>query len=190
FRHEAHAGLHNDGCIRLRRFARELERVTTEIADAVEDFRCHVIVREDDRVLGALHLVDGADQRRIRRPLDRRYDVLHAFIKRGGFGGDFRRVGEAPALGGVERAPSAVDRTGIAAAFAAGKRRIDYPGHVWPPRARMALMLSRSIYRVENKAEKTLGPTLMLQMSITYGRTILPGIPPCKRKATCPSLAR
>ena len=117
-----HAGLDDDRRVRLSRFARELERVTAKVADAVENLGRHVIVREDDRVLGALHLIDGADQRRVGRPLDGGDDVLHALVERGSFGGDFRRVGQTAALGGVERAPGPVNRTRIAAAFTGGER--------------------------------------------------------------------
>ena len=63
--HEVHAGLHDDVGLRARRFLGELQAVAAEIADAVEDLRRHVVVRQDDGVALLLELVDRLDQRRV-----------------------------------------------------------------------------------------------------------------------------
>ena len=132
--HKVDAGLYDDGGIRLRRFARELQRVASEIADAVEDLGGHVIVREDDGVLRHLHLVDRRDKGRVSRPLDGGHDVLDLLIEMVGLGPNFRYKGEAPANNDVESAPGPVDSTRIAAALGRrGKGSINNAGHLGLP---------------------------------------------------------
>ena len=71
-------------------FLGELQAVAANVADAVEDFRRHVVVRQDGRVALLLERVDRLDQRRVVRPLERRDDMLHALIKRFHFLGQRR----------------------------------------------------------------------------------------------------
>ena len=69
-RHEMDAGLDDHLASVLAALARQLERVADEIRHAVEDFRRHVVVRENDGVLFPLQAVDGIDIGREYRPFD------------------------------------------------------------------------------------------------------------------------
>ena len=80
--HEVHAGLHDDLGIDASGFFGELQTVTAEIGDAVEDLRRHVVVRQDDGVFFCLEFVDRFNQRRVVRPLHRRHDAFDALIHR------------------------------------------------------------------------------------------------------------
>ncbi len=79
--HEVHARLHDDLGIGARRFLGELQAVATDVADAVEDLRRHVVVRQDDGVALLLQVVDGLDERRELRPLERRDDLRHPGVE-------------------------------------------------------------------------------------------------------------
>ncbi len=56
--------------------------VAQNIADAVEDLRRHIIMRENDRILFALQVADCLDIRRVRGPFERGDDALDASINR------------------------------------------------------------------------------------------------------------
>ena len=81
-----HARLDDDLGVGLGRLTGERERIPDEIGDAVEDFRRHVIMGEDDRVALALQRVDGGDIGREHRPFDGRHHGLHPLVKRVGRG--------------------------------------------------------------------------------------------------------
>ena len=56
---------------------RKLEAVAHHIRNAVIDLRRHVVVREDDRVLLFLELVDRGDVGRVTGPVDRIDHAVH-----------------------------------------------------------------------------------------------------------------
>src|SRR5665213_2871813 len=76
-------------------FDRELQRVSADIGNTMENLRRLVIVRQDDRIALSFQFVDRLDVRRHERPLDRRDHFLDPLIKmRGGtldLGGPFQR---------------------------------------------------------------------------------------------------
>ena len=63
------------GGLAARRLAGEGQRVAHKIAHAMEDFRRHVIVRQDDGILLPLQPVDLGDHRGIGGPFDLRDDA-------------------------------------------------------------------------------------------------------------------
>ena len=77
--HEQDAGLDDDRGVGLGRLAGQTKAVADIVADAVEDLRRHIVVRQDDGVLLALQRVDRGDQRRLQPPFQRgdaRLDLL------------------------------------------------------------------------------------------------------------------
>ncbi len=68
--HKMHARLHDDFGVGLGGFASELQRISDEIGDTMENFRRHVVVSEDNGILLALQRVDGLNVRRMNRPFD------------------------------------------------------------------------------------------------------------------------
>ncbi len=88
--HEVHAALHDDVGIDLAGFARELQAVADEVGDAMIDFRCLVVVRQDDGVALALERIDRTDIGREERPFDCRHHCLDAFVEVRGLACDLR----------------------------------------------------------------------------------------------------
>ena len=89
-----HARLYDNFRVRLGRLARELQRIPDEVCDAVEDFRRHVIVGENDGVLFAFECVDGQHIGRMRRPFDLGNDMRNLLVEPARGPRDLGRVGE------------------------------------------------------------------------------------------------
>ncbi len=79
--HEVDTALHDDVRVRLGCFLGELQAIAQDVAHAVEDFRRHIVVRQNDRVLLALEIADRLDVWRVSRPLERRNNPLDAGIE-------------------------------------------------------------------------------------------------------------
>ena len=69
------AGLDDDLLLGIGGQLGQLQRVTDRVAHAVEDLRCHVVVRQDHGVALGLETQDRVDQRRMQRPLCLGHDV-------------------------------------------------------------------------------------------------------------------
>ena len=87
-----HTGLHDDARRGARRFTRELERISAEVADTEENVGGHVVVRQHHRVVLALQTQDVRHQRRNGGPLHFRHHMAHALVKRRGQRRHFGRV--------------------------------------------------------------------------------------------------
>ena len=79
--HEVHSGLHDDIGIHIGSFTGQLEAVTTEIADKLEDVRRHVIVRQDDGVLLFLEPIDCRHEGRNGWPFHRSDEILYQRVQ-------------------------------------------------------------------------------------------------------------
>jgi hypothetical protein len=86
--HEVHATLDDDRSLRLRRLARECEAIADDVGDAVVDFRCLIIVRQDHRAARLLERVDRLHIGREERPLDRWHHGLDALVEVSGLARD------------------------------------------------------------------------------------------------------
>jgi hypothetical protein len=80
--HEVNTRLHDSVGLGFRSLARQLKRVAHEIGDAMKDFRRHVVMREDHRVLAAFDLVDSAHIGSMNAPLELRNDMGNLGVNR------------------------------------------------------------------------------------------------------------
>ena len=87
-----HAGLDDDRSFAARGLFGQTQAVTDIVADPVENLGRHVVVRQDDGVLGYLQSVDLSDQRSLELPFHRRNVGFH--LVPDGLGGALYRRGK------------------------------------------------------------------------------------------------
>ena len=73
--HDDHVRVHRLG------FARQRQAVAGDVGDAVEDFRRHIIVRQDDRIALSLQAQDSLDVVLEGRPLQGRDHAADAAVE-------------------------------------------------------------------------------------------------------------
>jgi hypothetical protein len=93
--HEMHAGEDDHFGIDLGCLACQRQAVADDVCDTVEDFGRLVVVRENDRVAGALEVEDSVDVVGEARPFDRRNHGLHALVQRRSAGNNVQRASES-----------------------------------------------------------------------------------------------
>src|SRR5262245_53431498 len=74
------------------RLTRQRQTVADDVGNAVKDFWCLIVVREDDGITVPLEVEDGGDITGKTRPFDRRDDAPHALIELGGGRGQVSRL--------------------------------------------------------------------------------------------------
>ena len=89
-----HAGHHDDIGIDLGSFAGECQRVANNIRYAVENFRCLVIMGQNDRILFRFQFIDCSNLWCKYRLFNRGDHTLHLFVEMCRFCFNLRGIGE------------------------------------------------------------------------------------------------